>query len=103
MRIDLAGGARKVLTAALIWNVEQFDLSPDGKTIAFVTNEDGASALHLLDAESGKEATKPKIPVGVIAGVEWHENGRDLGFTLSSARASRDAYSLDVTTGEVIG
>ena len=101
VRIDLAGGARKVLTAALIWNVEQFDLSPDGKTIAFVTNEDGASALHLLDAESGKEAPKPKIPVGVIAGVEWHENGRDLGFTLSSARASRDAYSLDVTTGEV--
>ena len=101
VRTDLAGGARKILTAALIWNVEQFDLSPDGKTIAFVTNEDGASALHLLDAESGNEAPRPKIPVGVIGSVEWHENGRDLGFTLSSARASRDAYSFDVTTGEV--
>lgn len=100
-RIEIASGARKVLSAGVNWNVEQFDLSPDGKTIAYVTNEDGASVLHLLSTETEKELPQPKIPVGVIGGVEWHENGRDLGFTLSSARASRDAYSLDVTTGEL--
>jgi acetyl esterase/lipase len=101
VEIDLAGGGRKVLTAGLAWDVEQFDLSPDGKTIAFVTNEDGAGVLHLLDLATGKETPQRKVPVGVIGGVEWHENGRDLGFTLDSARAARDAYSLDVTTGEV--
>ena len=102
VRLDLASGARTILTAGLTWDVEQFDLSPEGKTMAFIVNEDGASALHLFDTETGKEAPRAaKIPTGVIGGVEWHENGRDLGFTLSSARASRDAYSLDVTTGEV--
>ncbi len=101
VRIELAGGARKVLSAGLNWDVEQFDLSPDGKTIAFVTSEDGASVMHLFNAGWNFERPQPKIPVGVIGGIEWHENGRDLGFTLSSARASRDAYSLDVTTGAV--
>lgn len=101
VQLDLAGGGRKVLTAGLAWDVEQFDLSPDGKTIAFVTNEDGAGVLHLLDLATGKETPQRRVPVGVIGGVEWHENGRDLGFTLDSARAARDAYSLDVTTGEV--
>ena len=99
--IEIASGKRHVLTGKLTWNVEQFQLSPDGKMIAFVTNEDGASVLYLLNAETGKEELRPKIPTGVIGGIEWHENGRDLGFTLSSARASRDAYSLDATTGEV--
>ncbi len=101
VRLDLAGGPRTVLTAGLLWNVEHFELSPDGKMIVFATNEDGASALHLLDAETGKPGLPLKTPVGVIGGVEWHENGRDLGFTLSAARAARDAYSIDVTTGEV--
>ena len=101
VRLDLANGARTILTAGLSWDVSSFDLSPDGKAMAFLVNEDGASALHLFDVESSKEAPRPKIPVGVISGVEWHENGRDLGFTLSSARASRDAYSLEVATGEV--
>ena len=101
VQLDLAGGGRKVLTAGLAWDVEQFDLSPDGKTIAFVTNEDGAGVLHLLDLATGKETPQRQVPVGVIGGVEWHENGRDLGFTLDSARAARDAYSLDATTGEV--
>ena len=101
VRLELAGGARSVLTAGLPWDVERFELSPDAKMIAFATNEDGASALHLLDVATEKESPQPKTPVGVIGGIEWHENGRDLGFTLDAARAARDAYSLDVTTGEV--
>ncbi len=101
VQLQLETGERAVLTAGLAWDVEQFDLSPDGKAIAFVTNEDGAGVLHLLDLATGKATPQRKVPVGVIGGVEWHENGRDLGFTLDSARAARDAYSLDVTTGEV--
>jgi dipeptidyl aminopeptidase/acylaminoacyl peptidase len=99
--LDLKTSERTVLTAKLNWNVEQFDLSPDGKLVAFVTNEDGASVLHLLNPGWNFEVPKPRIPLGVIGGVEWHENGRDLGFTLDSARSARDAYSLDVQTGEV--
>ena len=98
-RYDLASHQLRPLTPNLKWDVESFDLSPDGKTLAFVSNEDGVSVLHLLDAKSGRELRTPKLPLGVITGLEWHENNRDLGFTLSSARSPADVYSLDVRKG----
>lgn len=98
-RYDLASHQLTPLTPNLKWDVESFDLSPDGKTLAFVSNEDGVSVLHLLDAKSGRELRTPKLPLGVITGLEWHENNRDLGFTLSSARSPADVYSLDVRKG----
>lgn len=98
-RYDLKSHQLTPLTPNLKWDVESFDLSPDGKTLAFVSNEDGVSVLHLLDAKSGRELRTPKLPLGVITGLEWHENNRDLGFTLSSARSPADVYSLDVRKG----
>ncbi|MBK7999221.1 MAG: S9 family peptidase [Verrucomicrobia bacterium] len=98
---DLASHQLTPLTPNLKWDVESFDLSPDGKTIAFISNDDGVSVLHLLDAKSGRELRTPKLPLGVITGLEWHENNRDLGFTLSSARSPADVYSLDVRKGTV--
>jgi dipeptidyl aminopeptidase/acylaminoacyl peptidase len=41
------------------------------------------------------------MPVGVISGLTWHLNGRDLGFTLASARATADVYSVSATTGKL--
>jgi dipeptidyl aminopeptidase/acylaminoacyl peptidase len=100
-RIDLATGEHTVLTPHISWDVDDFDLSPDGRTIAFVTNEDGIGVLHLLSTRTGRETRAPKLPVGVLTGLKWHENNRDLGFTLTSAQSPADAYSVDVTTGKL--
>src|SRR6185503_1347650 len=100
-RFDFATKQLTALVPGLNWDVEGFELSPDGRTLAFTSNEDGASVLHLLDAKSGRELRAPKLPVGVIGGLEWHENSRDLGFVIASARSPSDAYSLDVKTGKV--
>ena len=99
--IDLATKQYKFLTDHIKWDVDEFDLSPDGKTLAMVANEDGIARLHLLDTGSGKEKPVAKLPVGQIFGIDWHENGTDLGFTLVSARSTADVYSLDVNTGKV--
>jgi dipeptidyl aminopeptidase/acylaminoacyl peptidase len=99
--VDLTTKQHTYLSSNIPWDVEEFDLSRDGKTIAFVTNEDGFGVLHLLDTASGKEKTVPGLPKGVISGVSWHKNNRDLGFSLSSAHSSSDVYSLDVQTGKV--
>ncbi len=91
----------KFLTSHIPWDVDEFDLSEDGKTIAFVTNEAGVSVLRLLDTATGKEKAAPKVPAGIIRGVAWHKNNRDVGFTFTNARSTPDAYSIDATTGEL--
>jgi len=99
--IDLATQQDTYLTSDIHWDVAEFDLSDNGKTIAFATNEDGFGVLHLLDTASRREKTLPKLPAGIISGVLWNKNNRDLGFDLTSARASSDVYSLDVATGKI--
>jgi len=99
--IDLSTKQHTYLSSGIPWNVDEFDLSRDGKTIAFVTNEDGFGVLHLFDTASRKEKPVTGVPKGVISGVHWHNDNRDVGFSLSSARSSSDAYSLDVKTGKI--
>jgi len=99
--VDLATKEHTYLTSNIPWNVDEFELSYDGKTIAFVANEDGFGVLHLLDTKTRKEKAVSGLPKGVISGVSWHKNSRDLGFNLSSSRSSSDVYSLDVQSGKV--
>ncbi|WP_208099155.1 S9 family peptidase [Nostoc sp. 106C] len=99
--IDLATLQHTYLTSNIPWNVEDFDLSYDGKHIAFVTNEDGAGVLHLLETATGKEKPLPKLPIGDIYGVNWHRNNQDLGFTLVSARTTADVYSLNILSNKI--
>ena len=101
VKIDVATGKHTPLTAHIPWDVDEFELSPDGSLIAFVTNEDGVGVLHLLDVKTEKERPAPKLPLGTVANLEWHRNGRDLAFNLNSAKSTYDVYSLDVTTGKV--
>src|SRR5260370_3821338 len=88
--IDLATKKHDFLTPSLNWDVEYFALSWDGKTIAFVTNEDGLSVLHLFDTARRRELSAPKLPTGVICSLELHKNNRDLGFGLASGLAPHE-------------
>jgi len=99
--LDLSSKKYTFLTEHIHWDVEDFDLSSDGKTIAFTTNEDGFGILHLRDTKTGKEKPAPKLPAGLIFGVKWHHNGRDLAFGVTGSRSPSDVYSVDVTTGKV--
>jgi dipeptidyl aminopeptidase/acylaminoacyl peptidase len=99
--LDLSTKQTKVLTSGIPWDVNEFALSWDGRKVAFLTNEDGLSALHLLDTATGKELPVPKLPGGLVGGLLWHKNNRELAFGITSARSPGDCYSLDVTTGKV--
>ncbi len=98
--LDLATKQPSYLTKSIHWDVETFDLTHDGKMLAFVTNEEGVSVLHVRDTATGKEMPLPVLPAGVMGGVRWHKNGHELGFSLNNARGPGDCYSLDVATGK---
>jgi len=101
IRIDLKNGNQTTLTANISWDVEEFEQSPDGKVIAFVTNEAGVGTLQFIEAKNGKALPKPKLPLGTVSNLEWHANSRDLAFNLSSARSPLDVYAYDVKTGQL--
>ena len=99
--IDLATGQHTFLTTHLPHDVDTFAQSWDGATIAFITNENGMSVLHLMDTRMRKELPAPKLPIGLVGDMYWHKNNRDLAVSMENSRATLDAYSIDVKTGKV--
>ena len=90
-----------VTGTAAKWDVERFDLSRDGKMLAYVKNEDGASVLHVLSLAGKGQLAVPKLSPGVITSLGWHPNSHELGFSLTNAPGPGDCYSLDVATGKL--
>jgi dipeptidyl aminopeptidase/acylaminoacyl peptidase len=95
LRLDLATGASTVLSGDVPWDVEQFDVSDDGRLVAFFTNEDGVSRLHLLDAVAGSSLPSPDLPAGVAGGLLFRHGAHEVAFDLSWARSPSDVYSYD--------
>ncbi|MBV9625220.1 MAG: S9 family peptidase [Acidobacteria bacterium] len=99
--LELASKESTYLTSNIPWDIDEFDLSEDGRLLAFVANEDGFGVLHVLDTQTRNQRSLPALPKGVISGVLWHRDSRNLGFNLSSARSSSDVYSLNIASGKV--
>ena len=95
--LDPATGAFTPRGPAEKWDVEAFDISGDGRFIAYAVNEAGVSRLRVLEVASGRARTVDALPAGVIGHIDiapWGAIG--IGFT--SARSAADAYSIDPET-----
>jgi dipeptidyl aminopeptidase/acylaminoacyl peptidase len=100
--LDVTTHALTPLMPTLSWDVTELDVSPDGRLVAFVVNEAGVDRLHLFDAATRRDrGAVAGVPLGLIGGLTWRANGREIAFTVSSAQSPSDAYSLDVQSGEV--
>ena len=99
--IDLTSRKVKYISSVEQWDVDEFQLAPDGKTIAFVSNEEGISRLHFLDLLTGKECTSPQLPLGIISDLKWRKDSFDLAFNFKSPRTPNDVYSVNALTGKV--
>ncbi|HXY97752.1 MAG TPA: S9 family peptidase [Steroidobacteraceae bacterium] len=87
--------ARRI-TPELGWDVEEFDVSPDGRYLAYVVDQDGRSHLTLLDTERHAETSAVGLPEGVITRVLFDRAGRRLGVSVESPGAPRDVWSWDL-------
>jgi len=99
--MDLTTRRVTPLTTGIDWDVDEFALSEDGRTLAFVTNEAGVSRLYFMDAQTRQAHPVAGVPRGVIGGLEWHRAGREVAFSVSSARSPSDVYSVDANTGRL--
>ena len=101
VRLDAATGAETNLSGDIPWDVENLDVTSDGKLLAFFANEDGVSRLHLLDLAGGKALHSPELPPGVAGALHFRPGSHELAFGMSWARAPFDVYSYDADSGRL--
>ena len=99
VEIDLASGERRVLAPDLEWDVETFDLSDDGRILAYSINEDGYSRLVVQDRVTRRALPQPDLPKGVLTGLGFSPDGKRLALSLSTATSAGDIWSWDVAGG----
>jgi len=93
---DPASGTLEVLSSRIAWDIEGFTLADDGRHLAYVSNEDGISKLHVLSLPSHNEIRLPALPIGVIGGIAFSPDGKRLAFSLNSATSPSDVHVIDL-------
>lgn len=99
--IDVETGKHSYLTSHINWDVDDYELSYDGKHLAFTTNEDGMSVLHIMDTATGKDRVVQGIPIGGIGGLQWHKNNTELVYDFDTTKSPSNIFTYNVTTGSI--
>jgi dipeptidyl aminopeptidase/acylaminoacyl peptidase len=99
--LDLESGKLDYFGEGGNWDVEDISLSPDGRTLAVITNEAGVGVLRLYDAQTRRALPRPKMPIGGVRGLVWHENSRDLAVSVNSAQSPNDVFAIDLRDNTV--
>jgi dipeptidyl aminopeptidase/acylaminoacyl peptidase len=99
--VDLETGDARTLSDRVRWDVEDLDLSDDGRYLAYVTNEDGISRLNLLDLHESRELPAPRLSAGMITNLGFDPHSRRLAFSFEAARMPRDVYVYDLHAAEL--
>jgi dipeptidyl aminopeptidase/acylaminoacyl peptidase len=100
--LDLATKRITPVVNDIPWDIVDVEPSPDGRSLAFVTNEAGVSKLYLLDTRTRRYRQVPGLPHAVMSGVRWRKDGSELGFAMMSPRSPADVYSFVPRTGELV-
>ena len=98
----LESGAVETLTANISWDVDEFDLSDDGKLLTWVVNEGGSDRIWAgRTLGVGMQNSWPLfgVPAGRFRGSKFRPSSHEVGFSLNTARSSADAYSLTLDDG----
>lgn len=102
VELPVAGGALRVLTPDLKWDVEAFDISDDGRTLAYAVNEDGASCVVVADRVTRRMLPQPVLPKGVLTGLKFALDGKRLAIGLSTATSAGDVWAWDVNGAALV-
>ena len=88
-------------TSKIPWNVENYNLSEDKKSIVFITNEAGLNKMYLMNATNKSYSAVKNIPIGLIGSASFTKDNQSLFFTQSTSQTASDVYKLILKTGAI--
>jgi len=98
-RLDLdTGELERLITPE--WDCDALELSPDGSSLAYIVNVEGAHHLHMYDLATGTTRAAPGITerAGVIrgSGPTFSPDSRYIAFAFTSTTRAADIYVWDL-------
>ena len=97
-RLDFSTGEIEHLTPD-DWDVEEVELSEDGRWLAISRNVEGYSDFMLFNGR-GRRVPGPEMPEGALGGFEFSPDGTRLAFTLTGPNRNPDVWLVDLPDGE---
>jgi dipeptidyl aminopeptidase/acylaminoacyl peptidase len=76
-------------------------LSPNGRSLAFATNEDGISKVYLMSTRTQTYQALDDLPDGVIYNLDFSPDSKQLAYTLNRATSSADVYSINLRSRNI--
>lgn len=91
---SFAGGEPKIISANINWDIAGFAISKQGDRAAFSVNQDGYHRLYLLDTTNFAFSEVNDLPIGLIGGLTFSDDGKKLGMTLNTSQTPSDSFVL---------
>ncbi|MFN9116157.1 MAG: alpha/beta fold hydrolase, partial [Bacteroidota bacterium] len=88
-------------TSAIPWNVENYSLSEDQKTLVFTTNEAGSNKMYLMNTATKVYQEVKGLPSGLIGSMRFTADDSSVFFTQSTAKSASDVFQLVLKTGKI--
>ncbi len=81
------------------WDVEEVELSKDGRWLAASRNVEGYSDFVFFNGR-GRRIPGPEMPRGILGGFEFSPDGDRLAFNLTGPNRNPDVWVVDLPEGE---
>lgn len=94
--IDITSRKASYIPQNTRWDVEEFQVAPNGQLLAYITNDSGTSHLHVLNLKTHQELTLPSFESGLISDLKWNEGSNEVAFNFNSSKTPNDVYSFVV-------
>jgi dipeptidyl aminopeptidase/acylaminoacyl peptidase len=89
------------ITASIPWDVSGLAINKNRSTLVFDTNENGIASLYQLNTATLKYTRVSGLPTGVIGGIEFHPDGKQIGLVINTPQTPSDVFSIDLATNKL--
>ena len=102
-KVPLEGGQAQPLTNSIAWDF-QARFSPDGRSIAFISDRDGADNIWIMDPKGENPQQVSKETMNLVHSPAWSPDGRFIavkkGFTSSRSIPGGSIWAYHVNGGK---